>query len=88
MIPFLTAAAAIWLAWLIGRGVSARPESLTVEAQQAHDRAIVVSLPQHTGSSAHTVGHDYSYGADDMNDITPESITDYMARVRESRQSR
>lgn len=57
MIPLLTAAAAMWLAWLIGKEVRERYDNrMTVEAERDYAREIQAYVPQHNGSAALTVG--------------------------------
>ena len=48
MIPALTAAAAMWWAWLVGKEVRERHETKTVEQEQQASRDVVASLGQHS----------------------------------------
>lgn len=52
MIPALTAAVAIWLAWLIGREVRERHDAKTVEQEQAESREVIACIGQHHPSIA------------------------------------
>lgn len=48
MIPVLTALAAMWLAWLIGKEVRERHDAKTIDQEQRQTRAVVGFIPQHS----------------------------------------